>query len=127
MLTRSDRRTSLVTVIHTLEHTNITKDWLQALIFNELRKDDVFRLEFLEEVIFIGTSGVDVILDTGAKDFLQDIGTRSFELYDATKTSSMMPTSGPYAFIKGRLSKVWRLYDDTSRCFMITLKPTKQG
>ena len=114
----------LATVIATRRGLRITKKWLQDILESYATSDDVFRWEFVSGLIFIGASQSEVEITDEARDFLATLGNEWIELLDS---SSQEISIGPCAFVDGRFASILRLFDDTSKAFVVSLKPPVQG
>ncbi len=92
--------------------------------FNQ--NDDVFRMEFLANIIFIGDRPSDIVLDQGARDLLNGWES-SFTVMSVDLFSSPPPPSGPYLAIGHSLWQVRTLYDDTNQTFLTACIPAEDG
>ncbi|KAF2636358.1 hypothetical protein P280DRAFT_510592 [Massarina eburnea CBS 473.64] len=86
------------------------------------RIDDVFRPEFLQNVIFVASeerkSDIDSIRDT-----LHSCCGTEWLTTIQTETNSDTISSGPFVMWKGQLCKAFRLYDDPQQAFVVATKP----
>ena len=116
----------LVTVVAVKKGLQINKPWLQLILETYIRNDDVFRWEFLSGIIFTGASESEVELTNGAHEFLKSMGNEWIEW--AEKGAQQLQISlGPCAFLDGEFSSIFRLFDDSTKAFLVTLKPPVQG
>lgn len=95
---------------------DVTEDWIQRCIKHYEDTDDVFRMSFLECVIFYGVeeNGVDITQD--AKALLTKMGTLWIRCLART-TSGVELQPGPYVIMTGRLRDVSKLYRDMNGAF----------
>lgn len=87
-----------------------------------LKTDDVFRLQFLDGVIFITAEGQNVDLSQMVVAMLQTWGT-SWSLAYPQSSLRSEECSGPHLLDHGKLYKAYRLYDDVNGAFMMATKP----
>jgi len=120
-LTRDGFETALVTLIPVSKYFLITRSWLREKLSRFLDSDDVFCIEFLQGIIFYGASKEDAIIESSAVEFLEDLGNQWMEWDDAKHLPSIVP--GPCISFQGTLLKALKLYDDTSKTFVATLRP----
>lgn len=118
---RSAQR-SLITVFPILPETTLNADWLESLLDDVLQADDVFCLEFLSGVVFLGNGILEGnSLDARTRELLSSRGTLWTQYIDAASIDgSLLP--GPYVLEKGLLWKVSRLYEDTANAFTVGLR-----
>lgn len=95
------------------------EDWVRNAIAEYQKLDDVFRTDFLNGVIFVGSPKVEVT--HGARKLLHSLGTSWIELADSSSGSSPLP--GLYHVIEKQLYEIWKLYEDSQGAFLIALVP----
>jgi hypothetical protein len=102
---------------------SISEVWLQSRITKYKQSDDVFRLEFLESVIFVCEGNFEIDISPSAKNFLETLGSKRihFLAKDSYSDSELKP--GPHAIVGKHLREVWRLYSDTHGTLLTALKP----
>lgn len=99
----------------------MTADHLQQSIDDYISRDDVFRPEFLEEIILTEVEGPARLTKDAAK-LINDLGTRRVSFYSSDE-SKPAPPPGPYFVINGVLLEAWKLFDDVNEAFMSSLRP----
>ncbi len=90
------------------------------------QNDDVFRTEFLANVIFIGLCPSAVILEDEARGLLKGWES-SFTIASLDQFSSPPPPPGPYVRRGNLLWQVRRLYDDANQTFLTACQPAHDG
>ena len=109
---------SYATVIPLGCHGHVTETWLRQTIENYRSKDDVFRNDFLEGVVFSGvTSGSSLEISPAANELLESLGTGWVEILDVNDGDDI-PLPGPYVTAGNHLLEIFRLYDDLQGAFM---------
>ena len=114
----------LATVIATSKGLRITRKWLQDVLESDATSDDFFRWEFVGGLIFIGASQSEVEITDEARDLLPTLGNEWIELLDSSSQEVLI---GPCSFVDDRFARILRLFDDTSKAFVVSLKPPIQG
>ena len=97
-------------------------EWLESLLEDALRVDDVFCFAFLSGVVFHSHGILNrYSLDAGAQKFLSSHGNSWAHFIDAShRADPLLP--GPYILENGLLWKVSRLYEDTADAFTVGLR-----
>ncbi|KAL8903055.1 MAG: hypothetical protein Q9207_004187 [Kuettlingeria erythrocarpa] len=120
----NDVITTLATVIDIRDcQPDITGDWIQQCIESYKQNDDVFQVQFLRGILFLG--GQDgCSLSADAKSTLAGFGTQCHWFLKGHQ--SIQPLPGPYVLINGVLHEPLRLYADTHAAFfMATRNPQR--
>jgi hypothetical protein len=100
----------------------LTRGRLGELADRWLRHDDVFRSEFLENIIFVASPD-STLSETTVKDILPlDWGTK-WSAVVRGETAGHKVEPGPYVMWKGELCKIFRLYDGSHQAFVIATEP----
>ena len=115
-----------MTVFEFNEQGPVDLDWITAALHEYIQKNDVFRPEFLQAVLFLHTSGAKLSLTEEAIAFLCERGARTIATHQATGHERKM-NPGPYYYSAGTLRPVWSLYDDTHSAFLQALIPDRKG
>jgi len=108
------------------EQGPVDLDWITLALRECFEKDDVFRPEFLQAVLFLYRSGAKLSFSKEATAFLHEQGAAIIATHQATGHERDIK-SGPYYHSAGALRPVWRLYEDTHSAFLQTLIPNQSG
>lgn len=114
---------SLVTVIPMGEHKKIERPWLEQYIASCLEDDDVFKLEFLSVLVFVGHRGPGSEVSAEVRSLFESWGTKRCMIIAEHK--DLLP--GPHLVIDGRLYQVLRLYDDVQAAFLVSVRANTQS
>lgn len=98
--------------------TPLTVKFVQELIHEYLREDDVLCSDFLSSVIFVAE---DNAVDEKVLLFLASFGCKT--LYMLPTTYSLM--KGPYFYSNRGLYQTSRLYPDTQEAFVLSTVPSQ--
>ncbi|KAF2502329.1 amidase signature enzyme [Lophium mytilinum] len=112
---------TLCTVIKSTPGTPITAAYLRTLVSTFTTADDVFRPEFLAELLFLDPPGAGVEMGADAQQQLEAFGTRWVVYLDQRAVPDLQP--GPYVIMQKKLWKVWRVYSDSAGAFVEALRP----
>ena len=112
-----------MTVLPTKLSTSPTVDQLHSYVDHVLWQDDVFRMEFLANILLVDDPD-----NTGTTNQTVHGLTR----YYGSTILSLKPQShhlrqlapGPYLIAEGSLWQVSRLYDDAQGAFMVGVEPS---
>jgi hypothetical protein len=115
-----------VTVIKISPGDSIDAKYLQSRIQHYITTCDVFTLDFLHCVEFIGADQGDVDFQRDAKEQLNQWG-NSWVKFTRTETANGGPPPGPYVVVDQHLRQVWRVYDDFAKAFLVTTWPSEQN
>jgi len=99
----------------------ITKQWLEHEFKLYADTDDVFRSEFLEGVVFVGALKSEIEVTDDASILLENLGTKWTEYSEKPQNCSSV-SPGPCALIQGKYFKVLRLFEDSSKAFVVGVK-----
>ncbi|KAF4628721.1 hypothetical protein G7Y89_g9427 [Cudoniella acicularis] len=97
---------------------------LKDIIAKYKELDDVFRVDFLSDIIFTGSPKVEFA--PRAYELLQSLGTRWIEVADTANSASNSPP-GLYYVIDKQLHDIWKLYEDSRGAFLTALVPGVDG
>ena len=114
---------SLVIVIPMGEHKNIERPWLDEYIASCLADDDVFKLEFLSVLVFVGHQDLGSEVSAEVRSLFKSWGTKYFVIIAEHK--DLLPR--PHLAIDGKLYQVFRLYDDVQAAFLVSVRATMQS
>lgn len=95
-------------------------------ISNFDQNDDVFRMEFLANIMFVADRPSKIVLEQGARDLLNGWES-SFTIAPVDLYSSPPPPSGPYLANRHSLWQVRTLHDDDNRTFLTACILAKDG
>ncbi|KAF2874248.1 hypothetical protein BDV95DRAFT_666169 [Massariosphaeria phaeospora] len=109
-----------VAVIASSRPNELTQSPLNGLVYNWLGLDDVFRNDFLQNVILITH---DEKAPSGIQESLRT--SRNTEWSQAISPDKIGRDISPGPFVpwKGELCKAFRLYDDPQQAFIVATKP----
>lgn len=111
-----------MTVIADSLPSDLDQSWVQQLVDGWSQTDDVFRHEFLQNIIFLTSkeqkSGIDNI-----RDELRTSPGTEWSIVVQPKVDEHNTTSGPFVMWNGQLCKAFRLYDDPQKAFVVATKP----
>lgn len=103
-----------------------TADILDSIVEEWLKRDDVFRAEFLNR-LFILTSEANtpLTLDNDTKDLLRKWQTRNVFIitHEPMKSDGRLPFSGPYFSCHDGLHPAWRIFPDSHGAFVFPAVP----
>nr|OQO26120.1 hypothetical protein B0A51_04514 [Rachicladosporium sp. CCFEE 5018] len=117
---------ALVTIIESPVETHADYHWLQHTVEAWLEYDDVFRPEFLANVVFSGIKEPSDHEIARLSEYMHKRwGTTSLGAV-VRKTAASDVRAGPYVSWRGELCAVYRLYDDTNLAFTVAIKPGKK-
>lgn len=98
---------------------------LQEFRAGRLSRDDVFRSEFAENVIFYGSDEAGLVIEPEAIQELKSWGVKQHCIMAAkVAIAPHQVAPGPYVFSMGKTWQPWRVYYDHNACFMISFKPS---
>jgi hypothetical protein len=112
---------TLCTVIKSTPGSQVTASYLRSLVASFSATDDVFRPEFLAELLFLDPPGASVEMASDAQEQLEAFGTRWVVFLDLRAVPDLQP--GPYVILQKKLWKVWRVYPDSAGAFVEALRP----
>lgn len=111
---------ALVTVINCGKVKSLDEFWLRIYIEDCLGNDDVFRKEFLEQILITScTQRKKLMFPTETQRLVGSWGTKSVEY----KPFIQNIPPGPYVGVGKRLWPASRLYDDVQGAFFVAIKP----
>jgi hypothetical protein len=119
ILETSTEEPSLATYIHVHKRQRINASTLEAWRTDYLDRDDVFHVDFLQQIIFGGVSSNDVYLSEDTKKVFQEWNTLT-----VTYEPHLEIASGPYYVDKGCLHSVWKVYQDRQLAFVQATLPS---
>lgn len=90
------------------------------------QNDDVFRVEFLANIIFIGVCPSAIALEKDVRSLLKGWNS-SFTVASLDQFSSPPPPPGPYLARGHFLWQVRILYDDVNQTFLTACQPAQDG
>ena len=93
---------------------------LQLYFDHLLQHDDVFRPEFLDNILL--TDGPDTSNGQAVHEFASSYGSKLL-LLDLQSNHMLQLAPGPYLIVEGSLWQVSRLYDDTHGAFIVGVQP----
>ena len=115
-----------MTVFSFDEQGPVDLDWVTLAVREYSEKDDVFRPEFLQAVLFLRTSGAKLSVTEEAITFLRERGATTISTHQAI-SHGRKAKPGPYYYSAGILRPIWRLYGDTHGAFLQALIPDGKG
>ena len=107
----------LVTVTPVLQPHGSVASFLKAFIAHALATDDVFKTEFLEGILII-TELSNVEIDPETSELLKTWGNSWVHFVPPLGA----PAPSPCVLDGGKLSPVWRVFDDTAGAFSLPLR-----
>ncbi|KAH8710031.1 amidase signature domain-containing protein [Phaeosphaeriaceae sp. PMI808] len=111
-----------VAVITPSSTSLFNKDWIQSLVNEWSSTDDVFRPEFLQNIIILSTEQQHADMGSIHDKLQSDWGTAwSATIRPEADVEGL--TSGPFIIWKGQLCKAFRLYDDSQHAFIVVTRP----
>jgi hypothetical protein len=117
----NDKIAPVTVMAHSLP-SDLNQSWVQQLVDEWSQTDDVFRHEFLQNIIFLTSkeqkSGIDNIRD----ELRASLGTEWSTVVQPDVDEHDI-TSGPFVMWNGQLCKAFRLYDDPQQAFVVATKP----
>lgn len=105
------------------EHNKIERPWLEQYIASCLADDDVFKLEFLSVLVFVGQQDLGNEVSAEVKSLFKSWGTKHCVIIAEHK--DLLP--GPHLAVDGKLYQVLRLYDDVQAAFLVSVRATTQS
>lgn len=124
-LTEIRRPQSLVTVIPVFrQHAPVEEHWLKNFIAKYETCDDVFSNKFLNGVIFIAPSSLEVTPE--ARRLLEFKGNSWIEILKIKETEVLLP-SGPHIIFEQDVFEIRRLYEDSQGAFVTSIVPGSSG
>lgn len=112
---------ALMTVFALSQLDQSDRLWLRDLVINWGLNDDVYRPEFLRNLIFISSEQRADIRNLYNK-LRRDWDTEWLTTIQMDDDVEGL-TSGPYVMWKGQLCKAFRLYDDVQQAFIVATRP----
>lgn len=105
----------------TLEFTGsescVSSSWLQATIYDYLRRDDVFNPSFLVTIIISASTQKQLLVDAKAEEWLSSHNSSIFSIH--LPNPADLP-AGPYFFAREGLYRALKLYPDVQEAFVST-------
>ncbi|KAL9049449.1 MAG: hypothetical protein Q9162_007216 [Coniocarpon cinnabarinum] len=111
---------SLATVFHVQKGWTIDATALITWRTDYLDKDDVFRPEFLRNVVFGGVQDGDILITGNAHEVLQ-----KWNALSITYEPAIACDSGPYLVKKGMWHTVWKVVQDPQLAFILSIWPSR--
>jgi len=100
----------------------MTMGWMNQLISEFSRSDDVFNGKFLEIIVFFGSHSSETIIEGDVPSLFDSWKTRQYILASLENFDSE-PMPGPYVIKDGYLWQAQRLYNDTNGAFLTACLP----
>jgi hypothetical protein len=113
-----------VTVIKVSPGELIDASYLQSRIQHYSSSCDVFSLDFLHCVEFVGADREEVEFPEGAEAQLKEWGTSWIKFVAGSGTNDKF-SPGPYVVVHRHLRQVWRVYDDHAKAFLVATWPSE--
>lgn len=111
-----------MTVIADSLPSNLDQKWVQQLVDGWSQTDDVFRPEFLQNIIFVTSEEQKSGIDDIHEELRTSLGTE-WSTFIQPEVDDYSITSGPFVLWNGQLCKAFRLYDDPQQAFVVATKP----
>lgn len=97
-------------------------DQLQSYIEHVLQHDDVFRTEFLANILLVDGPSTTCATNQTVHDLARSYGSELLSLKSQSHHKTRL-ASGPYLIAEGSLWQVSRLYDDVQGAFIVGVEP----
>lgn len=111
-----------MTILPTKSSTSLSTDQLQSYVDNVLQHDDVFRTEFLANILLVDGPSTTCATNQTMHDLARSYGSELLLLRSRSHHMTQL-ASGPYLIAEGSLWQVSRLYDDVQGAFMVGVEP----
>lgn len=100
------------------KYLRVSGEWIRSSVENYVNIDDVFNVSFLRTIVFHGAAEDQVDVTADARKYLAQQGNERIVFLTEP---NLRP--GPYYCYGEELRDIWKLVDDTSGTYMVTLKP----
>jgi hypothetical protein len=111
-----------MTVIADTIHEKMDESRVQTLVKSWLGADDVFRPEFLQNILVISSEDQTSQIKNMQSRLGSLLGTEWISVV-APSAENEGIASGPFIMWRGELCKAFRLYDDPQQAFVMATKP----
>ncbi|KAK2737897.1 hypothetical protein FQN57_007348 [Myotisia sp. PD_48] len=119
ILKASTQHPYLATYFYIAEDQTIDAKTLREWRVNYLEKDDVFHVDFLQQIIFGGCCQNEMHLTAEMQDIFHEWNTQKVLCDPNLKISN-----GPYFALNGLVHSVWKVYEDDHLAFVQSLWPS---
>ncbi|RHZ70336.1 hypothetical protein CDV55_108201 [Aspergillus turcosus] len=109
----------LATYFHVSKDQNINANTLERWRADYLDKDDVFHVDFLQQIIIGGACSTDIRLSDDTRKVFQRWNT-----VNITYDPDLEIDSGPYYVANGVVHSVWKVYEDRQLAFVQATWPS---